>query len=862
MQKQRDIVDSFREEGTKEKIAMTKRIRVVYKMVEGNQAFGDFEKELRFLQSMGAFHDCPVGPNPGSLESRCASYTSTAVHRELLECVADAVREHWMGVIKASPRFSVIMDETADVAGHSQNAMAAKIVLPNGKVAVPLLGLHDMKRTTAAHLFNAIVYQLEGRDGHSREELQVLLNDATFDTCNVMHGSHSGVAVRLEQAYAGITGRKCGSHKHALAAKHGLDDVPYIKNYIMPLVEMMGVQIAASPKKRAFFAEENELNGTSTSPPERSSATRWESRANEVQKYADPPDYHTTHGVFLRAAIGGDDLNYQEHSGRMDITSGGIAERLGHRGTFAVLQCLSAVLPNLAQAGKRLQTWDLDHEVYRAAVAAAVTHLEGCLADPEQFAPDMYNWKTRAEELEVLGLELKKTRGRTDPWIDKQIKMLLEALVLEHEKYFKNDELLVSLSNLFDINALGVSDLNTTSGNRAFEAHYEHDLDAVVERYGNGEFAFLSKDELQKEWDGFIKPYLKDARDFQDKWLRRKNAELKAAWESTRLKEQKKNVPVAKQTKLQQLSRAPMLLIVGDAYVKLAALQGSEDAKPQVLMMMATWMTLMFSQAPVESVFSQLKLLKTELRHAMDQRHLEMALTTLINGPNSWNGRQAGFTMESMVERAYQIWVERSSRKIAVERARAAGEAAFGETQDALATIPVQHCRYTWGKGFEVTDQFLRDETEADAQAAANHRRRAKDNTLKLDEVWTLESGNLKVLRTVVEDLDEMCVSIGDEVVCTGWEGTAWYTGTVFGQEQKGKKVEWVVYFGFDHTHVRLELNPKRYGRGKKIITKPGDPDKFEAGWMFVLPKDHDENESENPAVENGGIKYISLDTH
>ena len=85
MQKQRDIVDSFREEGTKEKIAMTKRIRVVYKMVEGNQAFGDFEKELRFLQSMGAFHDCPVGPNPGSLESRCASYTSTAVHRELLE---------------------------------------------------------------------------------------------------------------------------------------------------------------------------------------------------------------------------------------------------------------------------------------------------------------------------------------------------------------------------------------------------------------------------------------------------------------------------------------------------------------------------------------------------------------------------------------------------------------------------------------------------------------------------------------------------------------------------------------------------------------------------------------------------------
>ncbi len=862
VQNKRAIVDSFREQDSKEKNAMKKRIRVVYKMIEGNQAFGDFEKELRFLQAMGAFHDCPVGTNPGSLESRSASYTSTAVHRELLECVADAVREHWKDIIIASPRLSVIMDETVDVSGRSQNAMASKIVVPNGNVAVPLLGIHDMKRTTAAHLFNALVYQLEVRDGFSHEELQIRLNDATFDTCNVMFGSHSGVAVRLEQAYENITGRKCGSHTHALAAKHGLDDVSYIKLYIIPLIGMMGVQISASAKKKNFFAEENELNGTSTSAPERSSATRWESRAGEVQKYAEPPDYHTTYGVFSRAANGGDDLKYQEHSGRMDITSGGIAERLGHRDTFGVLQCLSAVLPHLAQAGKRLQTWDLDHEVYRSVVESALTHLKGCLADPQQYAPNMYNWKTRAEELKACGLELKQTRGRTDVWIDRQNKMLLEALVLEHKKYFKGNALVVSLSNLFDVNAPGVSPLNTTSGNHAFEEYYRDDLDAVFERYGKGEFAFLWRDELQNEWDGFIKPYVKDARDFQNKWLRRKNAELKAAWESTRLKEQTKGVPVAKQTKLKQLAQAPMLHIVGDAYPKLAALEGSEDAKPQVLMLMATWLTLMFSQAPVEAIFSQLKLVKTELRHSMHQRHLEMTLTIRTNGPNSWNGRQAGFTVESMVEQAYQIWAERSSRKIAVERARAAGEAAVVETEVILAAIPIQHSRYSWGKGFELTDQFMTDEKELDTKAAANYRRRTKDKTLKLDDVWALDSGNLKVLRTVVEDLDDMCVSIGDEVVCTGWEGTAWYTGTVFGQEQKGKKVEWVVYFGFDHTHVRLELNPKRYGRGKKIITKQGDPDKFEAGWMFVLPKDNAENESDNPAVENGGIKAISLDTH
>lgn len=125
-----------------------------------HEAFDRYSENCELAGELGAFHDCPVGTNPGSLESKSASYTSNQTHRELLECVADAVREYWLRLRKSSPRWSVCCDETSDVSGKSQNAVAAKIVLPDGKTAVPFIGLHEMPRGTSGHLKNTLVYQV------------------------------------------------------------------------------------------------------------------------------------------------------------------------------------------------------------------------------------------------------------------------------------------------------------------------------------------------------------------------------------------------------------------------------------------------------------------------------------------------------------------------------------------------------------------------------------------------------------------------------------------------------------------------------------------------------------------------------
>ena len=155
-----DIAEGFEKEKGMERSAMIKRLKIILYVVVKHEAFERYSDNCTHASDLGAFHDCPVGTDPGSLTSKSASYTSNQSHRELLECLADAVREHWICLRKGSPRWSTLCDETSEVSGKSQNAIAVKKILPSGKTAVPFAGLHEMPRSTANHLLNALVHQV------------------------------------------------------------------------------------------------------------------------------------------------------------------------------------------------------------------------------------------------------------------------------------------------------------------------------------------------------------------------------------------------------------------------------------------------------------------------------------------------------------------------------------------------------------------------------------------------------------------------------------------------------------------------------------------------------------------------------
>ena len=431
------IHEGFEAQTGMEKTAVIKRLKIILQMVMKHEAFWRYDENCEHAQDLGAFHDCPVGKDPGSMESKTASYTSNQTHRELLECLADAVREHWIDLRKASPRWSACCDETSDVSGKCQNAIAVKLVLPSGNTAVAFAGLHEMPRSTANHLLNAIVYQLRERDGFTDEETQIAFNDFSADTCDTMFGRLMGLATRLAEMFANLTARKCGNHKGALAASHGCNAVPYLKSVFLPVLERMGVQMDASNKKGTFVDDANLEFGTTTGKIGRSSATRWNSRFKNIWKLHKPCDFVTTYCVFFRAGEGGADDLWFEDAGRADATSAGCAKKMGTREFWAFSQALSDLLGPLVKAGEKLQAWDLDHAGYKIAIAGAVDHLKGCKSDPAKFCPNLHKWKAGADEVDQIladrfgpGMKLTQTRGRSDAWIDSNIQMLIDSLIV------------------------------------------------------------------------------------------------------------------------------------------------------------------------------------------------------------------------------------------------------------------------------------------------------------------------------------------------------------------------------------------------------------------------------------------------
>jgi len=466
-----------------------------------------------------------------------------------------------------------------------------------------------------------MIPQMQDRDGFSEEELQAALNEFSADTCSTMFGRLSGLATRLMERFCNLVARKCGNHKGALAASHGCHAIPYLKNHYLPTLKTMGIQMDASNKKGTFVDEANVEYGTKTKKIGKSAFTRWGSVAFQILKLVLPANFMTTLMVFFRAGEGGASEDFYEDAGRADATSAGCAKKVGTREFFALTQALGDLLPPLVKAGEKLQKWDLDHATYKEAVGGAIEHLKGCLSDPATHCPNLHNWKSKADEADAIGPTLRSTSGRSDAWIDTQIRMLIESLLVQHEDYFKEDEYTESLNHLFDIHRPAVPIGNATDA--AVTAFYKKPLQVVIDRYtGLGEHTFLKEPQLKMEWQSFIRGYISRAREFQKKWLGGENPKRAADHAAKLLKvkrkrsaEQKANVPAADQTPLPlpfvPLTAAPLREIIGHAYSREAQLpEGDCAKKPLIAWLLATWLTMMFSQAPIESNFSQMKLTK------------------------------------------------------------------------------------------------------------------------------------------------------------------------------------------------------------------------------------------------------------
>ena len=172
-----------------------------HRETEGADNRGNFLEILEMI----AKHDPVVQKKMKGKQN--AKYTSSVIQNEILECLANMVRDEIIREVKESEVFSVIADETKDLKKKEQLSLVLRNYY-NGAVHESFLDFQQATRLDAEGLKDKIIHRLERYGLEYRSNLV----GQGYDGASVMSGKHSGVAARIKTDAKHAVYVHCNAH--------------------------------------------------------------------------------------------------------------------------------------------------------------------------------------------------------------------------------------------------------------------------------------------------------------------------------------------------------------------------------------------------------------------------------------------------------------------------------------------------------------------------------------------------------------------------------------------------------------------------------------------------------------------------
>jgi hypothetical protein len=134
-------------------------------------------------------------------------YTSKRICNEIVEVIAQLIREKMISEINEAGMYAILIDECKDNAGHEQLSLCFRY-LKEGTLHERFHSLHRSPNTDAHHLVeDHIVPTLKSAN------ITAVLIGGGADGASVMSGCHEGVFVKLLQYYSCIIYIHCAAHR-------------------------------------------------------------------------------------------------------------------------------------------------------------------------------------------------------------------------------------------------------------------------------------------------------------------------------------------------------------------------------------------------------------------------------------------------------------------------------------------------------------------------------------------------------------------------------------------------------------------------------------------------------------------------
>jgi hypothetical protein len=281
-----------------------------------------------------------------------AQYSSEQTIAELLHCLAQVLEEQTVSFLQVSPFFSLMTDESTDIAVLKQLVLVGKCLTPEG-VKTFFLRITDIPNGTAGTIESAILQYI------SDKTLQVSkLCAFGSDGASVMTGRSSGVPVRLKQHSPKMIAVHCVNHRLALAAAHASNNIPYLQKF-KSLIQTLFYFYQNSAVRMASL---HTIQGILNDPQikcKQAKDVRWLSHDNAVK---------TLVRALPSVLISLD----RESSENSEPTAHGLLKFMKSYKFVATLYLLSDILPHLSRLSKIFQKEDIDLSLIQPCLQSTV----------------------------------------------------------------------------------------------------------------------------------------------------------------------------------------------------------------------------------------------------------------------------------------------------------------------------------------------------------------------------------------------------------------------------------------------------------------------------------------------------------
>ena len=147
---------------------------------------------------------------------------------EMVRAIGISLKKGILLEVKASPYFSIILDEATDISVNKQLGLCIEYLLEGGFTKVCNIKLLEVKSEKAEVIVETILQYLT-------LTAPVTLDLECFTGCSsdgasVMIGRH-GVMTRIQVVPQGFVATHCVAHRLALAASNACKDIPMVSRF-------------------------------------------------------------------------------------------------------------------------------------------------------------------------------------------------------------------------------------------------------------------------------------------------------------------------------------------------------------------------------------------------------------------------------------------------------------------------------------------------------------------------------------------------------------------------------------------------------------------------------------------------------